>query len=86
VVYSFHAADFESVSDFIPNPMIMSASIVATASVIRARSSSKLAGRDVTKLGLQRIPTQKSPRVLNKVIVVPRLSFHHVQCKPQPYD
>ena len=52
VVYSFHTADVESVGDFVPNPMIMSASMVATASVIRALSSSKLAGRDTTKFCL----------------------------------
>jgi hypothetical protein len=52
VVYSFHTADVESVSDFVPDPIIMSASMVATASVIRAGNSSKLAGRYVTKFCL----------------------------------
>ena len=52
MVYAFHAADFESVRDFVRNPMIMPASVVATASVIRTRNSSKLAGKDVTKLCL----------------------------------
>jgi hypothetical protein len=83
-VYSFHAADVESVSYFIPNPVIMSASVVVTASVIHARNTSKLAGRDVTKISLQHIHTQKSPRVLNQAIVLAKLSFHHVQCKPPP--
>jgi hypothetical protein len=50
VVYSFHAADVESVSDVASKPIIMSPHMVATASVILARNSSKLAGRDVTKL------------------------------------
>jgi len=52
VVYSFHAADVEFVSDFVQNSMIMSASTVATASVIRARNCSKLAGKNVTKFCL----------------------------------
>jgi hypothetical protein len=46
--------------------LIISASMVATSSAIRARSSSKLAARGGTK----RIPTQKSPEALNQVTVV----------------
>ena len=60
--------------------------MVATASVIRARNSSKLTGRGGTKLHLQLLSTQKSPGMLNQAIVVARLSFHHVQTKQTPYD
>jgi hypothetical protein len=49
VVYTFQSADVESVSDFVPYSMIMSVSMVATASVITDRNTSKLAGRDVTE-------------------------------------
>jgi hypothetical protein len=63
----------------------MSTSMVATASVIHARSSSKLAGRDVTKtLSLKSLPKWKSPGVLNQAIVVAKLSFHHAQSKQPP--
>jgi len=44
--------------------------MVATASFIPVCSSSKLAGRGGTKLCINRIPTQKSPAVLNQEIVV----------------
>jgi len=53
--------------------------MLTIASVIRARSPSKLAGRNETKRCLKRIPTQKSPGVLNQEIAVAKLSFHHVQ-------
>ena len=86
MVYSLQAADVESVSDFVRNPMIIYASLVATASVIRARNSSRLVGKDVTKICLLHVPTQKSPRVLNQAILVARLSFHHVQWKPPRCD
>jgi len=43
-----HAADVPSVSDFVPNPMNHVRITVATASVIHACSSSKLAGRGGT--------------------------------------
>jgi hypothetical protein len=37
-------------------------------------------------LCLYRIPTQKSPGVLNQVIMVAKLSFHHVQSQQPPCD
>jgi hypothetical protein len=51
--------------------------MVATASVIRAHSSSKLAARGGTKYFNLTYPTQRSPGVLNQAIVVAKLSFHH---------
>jgi len=52
VVYSFHVVGVKFVSDFVQNPMIMSAFTVATASVIHACNCFSLAGKDVTKLCL----------------------------------
>ena len=52
MVYAFHVLGVEFVSDFVQNPIIMSAFTVATASVIRARNCFSLAGKDVAKLCL----------------------------------
>jgi len=49
-----------------------------TVSVIRARSSSKLAGRGGTKALSLTYPHAEKSGVLNQVIVVAELSFHHV--------
>jgi hypothetical protein len=45
VVSSCHAADVPSVSDFVPKPTKISTSLVRTASVTSAHSSSILSGR-----------------------------------------
>ena len=50
VVSSCHVADVPSVSDFVPKPMKISTSLVTTASVISAHSSSILSGRGGKKL------------------------------------
>lgn len=49
VVSSCHAADVPSISDFVPKPMKLSASLVTTASIFSAHSSSKLSGRGGSK-------------------------------------
>jgi hypothetical protein len=50
--------------------------MVATASVIRARNSSKLAGG-----GTKIFPTQEIQGVLIQAIVVAKQSFHYLQPK-----
>ena len=55
--------------------------MVATASAVLTRSSSKLAGRGGTETQSLTYPPQKSPGVLNQAIVVAKLSLHHVQSK-----
>jgi hypothetical protein len=77
VVSSCHAADVPTVRDFVQNRTNHNR-LTATASVILARSSSKLAARGGTKLCLQRIPIQKIPEVLNEDVAVPKLSFHDI--------
>jgi len=65
---------------------ILSSSMVAAASVIRAHNSSKLAVRGRTEaLCLTYLHTEKS-RGLSEVIVVAKLSFQHAQSKQPPFD
>jgi hypothetical protein len=61
VVSSYHAADVQSVSDFVPNPMTHIHTYGRNRFCIRARNSSKLAARGETKtLSLTYPHTEKS--------------------------
>jgi len=52
--------------------------MVATVSVIRARSFFKLAGRGGTKTLSLTYPHTENAGMLNQAIVVAKLSFYHV--------
>jgi hypothetical protein len=82
VVSSCHAADVPFVRDFESNPVNHVCIYGRPASIIHARSSSRVAERDGTKtLSFNVSPTQKRPGVLNQAIVVATLFFHHAQSK-----
>jgi hypothetical protein len=52
--------------------------MVATASVIGARNSSKLTGTGGTKTLTLTYPNTKNPGMSNQAIVVAKLSFHEI--------
>jgi hypothetical protein len=87
LVFSCHAADVPSLSDFVPNPMnhvrIYGRKHPCCPRPPFFQTCKKCWNKNFV---FNLTPTQKCPGVLYRTNVVAKLSFHHVQSKQPPCD